>query len=109
LQVSGHRHWPESTDIAPAGIARWDQPHQRQRSGQQQPWNLAEGLSNEALPERKPEHVTVHAKVLDRGRFGQDMSAFQSPKGEMLIALAFSLEHGGQFCLYVRSDLFGKR
>jgi hypothetical protein len=61
------------------------------------------------LAERESEHVAVRAKVLDRCPLGQDMSAFQSPKGEMLIALSLGLERGGHFCLYVRSDLFGKR
>jgi hypothetical protein len=70
---------------------------------------LPENFSNEAMPKRKPEHVAVHAKVLHRRLLGQDMSAFQLPKSKMLVALSLGLERGGQCCLYVRSDLFGKR
>jgi hypothetical protein len=56
------------------------------------------------MPERKLEHVAVHADVLDRCPLRQDVGTFQPSKGSAAIALSLGLCRGGQFCLDVRSD-----
>jgi len=95
--------------MAAPRIAGGAKPRCRQRSGQKQSRDLPEGLAKQAISERELEHVAVHANVLECGTLRQDMGTFQSSKRSRRITLSFGLCRGGQFYLYVWSDLIGKR